>query len=211
MKVEISTQGTGWRRIGSTFPNCIVEPMASQAFVNGSVNWIVKNFRATRASMGCRDSIVSFDMSAETFSVLRLPPTLVNQESCSLSLKVFQGSLAVLCDRERDNGACCMWVMKEYGVPESWTKLFRFKLDLPVILKGELGFWKHGEVLSTEDNRLLSYDIGTKALTDTVIRDNRNLKRCIGQVVEPFVVLRFQLPREEGMVSKECARTQRRV
>ncbi|KAI8527195.1 hypothetical protein RHMOL_Rhmol12G0057000 [Rhododendron molle] len=122
--------------------------------------------------MGCRDSIVSFDMSAETFSVLRLPPTLVNQESCSLSLKVFQGSLAVLCDRERDNGACCMWVMKEYGVPESWTKLFRFKLDLPVILKGELGFWKHGEVLSTEDNRLLSYDIGTKALTDTVIRDN---------------------------------------
>lgn len=44
MKVEISTQGTGWRRIGSTFPNCIVEPMASQAFVNGSVNWIVKFF-----------------------------------------------------------------------------------------------------------------------------------------------------------------------
>lgn len=72
---------------------------------------------------------------------------------------------------------------KEYGVPESWTKLFSFKLDLPVILKGALGFWKHGEVLlSTEDNRLLSYDIGTKALTDTVIRDN-----VTGVHVVPFV------------------------
>ncbi|KAF7145977.1 hypothetical protein RHSIM_Rhsim04G0064100 [Rhododendron simsii] len=100
-----------------------------------------------------------------------LPSALADRERRSLSVTLFRESLAMLCGQQRDKDDCCIWVMKEYGVPESWTKLFSFRLDWPVYPKRTLGFMKHNEVLvSTIDNRLLSYDIGTKASVDTGIR-----------------------------------------
>lgn len=130
-------------------------------------------------SVGYRPLIVSFDMRTETFSVLMLPPDLADEKPASLSVKLFRNSLAVLCDQEMGTNACCIWVMKEYGVPESWTKQFSFKVDPPIVLDRALGVGPNGKViLSTKDeilrskgdNRLLLYDSLTKALTDTEIR-----------------------------------------
>ncbi|XP_058208979.1 F-box/kelch-repeat protein At3g23880-like [Rhododendron vialii] len=168
--VELYTQGTGsWRGLGSTFPlYCFIPYKASQAFVSGAVNWIAED---PRVSVGYQHLIVSFDMSTETFSTMMLPPALADRETRFLSVTLFRESLAMLCGQQRDKGDCSIWLMKEYGVPISWTKLFSFKLNQPVYPKRTLWFMKQNEVLvSTIDKRLLSYDIGTKASVDTGIR-----------------------------------------
>ncbi|KAI8558434.1 hypothetical protein RHMOL_Rhmol04G0093100 [Rhododendron molle] len=195
--VELYTQGTGsWRGLGSTFPlHCFIDITheASQAFVSGAVNWIAED---PRVSVGYRRLIVSFDMSTETFSVMILPPALADRERRSLSVTLFRESLAMLCGQQRDKDDCCIWVMKEYGVPESWTKLFSFRLDWPVYPKRTLGFMKHNEVLvSTIDNRLLSYDIGTKALVDTGIRGDPSSFHF-----EPFVESLVLVENKNGVV-----------
>ncbi|KAI8558432.1 hypothetical protein RHMOL_Rhmol04G0092900 [Rhododendron molle] len=130
-------------------------------------------------------------MSSETFSVMMLLRALANQELGSLSVILFRESLTVICNRRLDKGDCCMWVLKEYGVPDSWTELLSFKLDRPVCLQRTLGFRKHGEVLLlTAPNRLLSYDIGSKELVDTGFRGPPYTSHY-----EPFV---------ESLVSVEC-------
>ncbi|KAG5551862.1 hypothetical protein RHGRI_010086 [Rhododendron griersonianum] len=121
-----------------------------------------------------------------------LPCALANQELGSLSVILFRESPAVICNRQMDKGDCCMWVLEEYGVPDSWTELLSFKLDRPVCLQRTLGFRKHGEVLllTTPNGRLLSYDIGSKALVDTGFKGPPYASHY-----EPFM---------ESLVSVEC-------
>ncbi|KAG5551860.1 hypothetical protein RHGRI_010084 [Rhododendron griersonianum] len=204
--VELYTQGTeSWRQLGSTFPPyCFIEYEASQAFVSGAVNWIATD---PRVSPGYRPSIVSFDMRAETFSVLMLPPALADEKPASLSVKLFRESLVVLCDQQTGNNAYCIWVMKEYGVPESWTKLFSFKVNLPIVLDRALGVGENGKVLlstrdelllSSGDNRLLSYDTVTKAVTDTKIRGCSS-----GFSVEPFMETLVSVENRGDMLDRQ--------
>jgi len=73
-------------------------------------------------------------------------------------------SLAVLCREKLGEDCCCIWVMKEYGVAESWAKLYN--ITLPGVLKNIIGLRKNGEILlSTNENHLRHYDCETKTLT----------------------------------------------
>ncbi|KAF7145596.1 hypothetical protein RHSIM_Rhsim04G0063800 [Rhododendron simsii] len=106
----------------------------------------------------------------EHVNSFKLPPTLAYQPPSSLSIKTFGQSLAVLCSGPRDAGGCCIWVMKEYGVAESWTMLFSSNLlGLP---NKTLGFRRNGEVLLASDNSLASYAPGTNTLATTGIKGN---------------------------------------
>ncbi|CAL5336673.1 unnamed protein product [Camellia sinensis] len=142
-KVELYTQGIGsWREIDSAAapPYYIVEFMWSQAFVNGAVHWVAYDPSVVG---GFCNLIVSFDMVSEAFSEMMLP--------------------------EMGRSSCCTWVMKEYGVAESSTKLF--SINLPGVLNKTLGFRQNGDVLpSTTNNWLISYDPGTKTMSNTKIK-----------------------------------------
>ncbi|KAI8011302.1 F-box protein CPR1 [Camellia lanceoleosa] len=137
-KVELYTQRIGsWREIDSAAapPYYIVEFMWSQAFMNGAVHWVAYDPSVVG---GFRNLIVSFDMVSEAFSEMMLPPALAGQRSTCLSIKLFGESLAVFCGAEMGRSSCCIWVMKEYGVAESWTKLF--SIILPGVLNKTMGF-----------------------------------------------------------------------
>ncbi|KAL7250453.1 hypothetical protein ACSBR1_012462 [Camellia fascicularis] len=168
-KVELYTQGIGsWREIDSAAapPYCMVEFMWSQAFVNGAVHWVAYDPSVVG---GFRNLIVSFDMVSEGFSEMMIPPALAGWHPMCLSIKLFGESLALFCGAETGRYSCCIWVMKEYGVAESWTKLF--SINLPGVLNKTLGFRQNGEVLlSTTNNWLISYDPGTKTMSNTGIR-----------------------------------------
>ena len=59
---------------------------------------------------------------------------------------VIGGSLTLLChdpDMVRVNNSCSIWVMKEYGVIDSWTKLCTVDLNRPTI---RLGHLKNGHI-----------------------------------------------------------------
>ncbi|KAG5551857.1 hypothetical protein RHGRI_010081 [Rhododendron griersonianum] len=179
-KVEIYTQGTrSWRVISSAPPpHCFVTFMWSQAFLNGIVHWVARD---PCVEVGFRNLVILFDMASESFSEIMLPPTLAsNQNPKSLSIHVFGESLAVSCTGERDGDAGSIWLMKEYGVAESWTKLFSSKLlGMP---NKTLGFRKNGEVLLASANSLASYAPGTITLAKTGIIGTTN-----AFYVDPFM------------------------
>ncbi|KAE9456146.1 hypothetical protein C3L33_11954, partial [Rhododendron williamsianum] len=170
-KVEIYTQRTrSWRGISSAAPTyCMAQCWWSDPFVGGAMHWI--------AYYPCVEDgyswylIVSFDMATESFSEIILPPTLALADlspTSPLSIYLFGESLAVLSSGPRDGGGYCIWVMKKYGVAESWTKLFSSNLlGKPNKM---LGFRKNGEVLLASDDSLAYYAHGTETLAITGIK-----------------------------------------
>ena len=60
---------------------------------------------------------------------------------------------------------CSVWVIKEYGVAESWTKLY--DIDVGVIIWQVVGFAKIGEVLviNTVNGELLSYNPSSQQIS----------------------------------------------
>ena len=59
--------------------------------------------------------IISFDLAKETFA------RLSDDNLCRPVLQVLRNCLCVCFDRKETH--CDVWLMKEYGVEQSWTKL----------------------------------------------------------------------------------------
>ncbi|GFY95184.1 F-box family protein [Actinidia rufa] len=186
-----TTHEHGWRGIGSYVPpRGIVEFMWSQVFMKGAVHWVAND---PCVDVGYCNLVMLFDMGEETFYEMMLPLlTLAEQNPTSLSVKLFGESLAVLCRGQRDSGCCCIWVMKEYRVVESWTKLFN--INLPGMFDRTSGFRKNGEVLlSTSNNCLFSFDARTKKIVNTGIRGSPH-----AFYVEPFIDTLLLGEKEDG-------------
>ncbi|QCE05306.1 hypothetical protein DEO72_LG9g309 [Vigna unguiculata] len=86
--------------------------------VSGTLNWMAPK-------LGQNDSIdqwviLSFDLASETFSEVMLPDRNIDNNICKPMINV------------RKKGCWGVWVMKEYGVQDSWTMLMmvpRFVTD----------------------------------------------------------------------------------
>ncbi|KAK4269948.1 hypothetical protein QN277_023040 [Acacia crassicarpa] len=96
------------------------------SFVKGAVHWVVSRRRID----GLEDTfILSFDVTEETFQELTLPRQLGESEWIhSILIDVEGGHLLVIVNRRYRNQQLVynVWVMKEYGIAESWTELFEF-------------------------------------------------------------------------------------
>ncbi|KAI8556187.1 hypothetical protein RHMOL_Rhmol05G0232600 [Rhododendron molle] len=113
-KVKVDTLRSDlWRRIGDC-PHR-VPPDVVGTFVNKALHWI--HLSESRDS---NDIIVSLDLVKETYGEVSEP----NYRDCyfyEITLGVVDGCLCIL---RNCSGACSdVWVMKEYGIRDSWTKL----------------------------------------------------------------------------------------
>ncbi|XP_045822488.1 F-box/kelch-repeat protein At3g23880-like [Trifolium pratense] len=123
---NVYTLGTNfWKNI-EEFPfGCVAVQQRSGTFVSGTINWLVSRMYPTRR----QHFIASFDLRNESYQEVFLPDCRV-VDVYNLRL----GALGVLRD------CLCLvfrndvWVMKEYGNHESWTKLFAitYMQDLPI-------------------------------------------------------------------------------
>jgi F-box interacting protein len=110
--------------------------------------------------------IASFNLSTEEFGEIMIPEVLQRDRSCSISR--YGETLALIKDKDynsRDpaNCGCDIWVMKEYGVAESWTFLY----NIAMVEATVYGFKRCGEVVlkETDDrrqSRMLSLDPKSK-------------------------------------------------
>ena len=96
----------------------------------------------------CKSScqlVLSFDLGDEVFRLISLPNAAVRQGIVQTS--VIGGSLSLLFyyDRHVDNNCCAIWVMKDYGVVDSWAKLLAVDVNKEIIRV--LGLRKNGSIL----------------------------------------------------------------
>ncbi|KAM1227612.1 hypothetical protein ACFX2I_006852 [Malus domestica] len=94
----------------------ILEQGPAEALLNGTVHWVTTRHKH---QPGPGLHIVSFDVAEEKFKEIERPGC-GSLDICNFHLVVIYGCLsAVVC---HDRGQIDIWVMKEYGVKESWTK-----------------------------------------------------------------------------------------
>ncbi|XP_059661238.1 F-box protein CPR1-like [Cornus florida] len=151
--VEVYELSTGlWRVSSAVVPLYgMIFSRSWHVFVKGASHWVASEKGKERN----RYLILSFDMGSEVFREIMLPAGVANGPGLNLSISLFGESLSLfhydgfLYDRSK---RCCIWVMKEYGVVESWTKLFTLGGGG---LSKVLGFRRTGEILVAKSNREL--------------------------------------------------------
>jgi hypothetical protein len=124
-----------------------------------------------------------FDMSSELFGEIMTPQGLGEEAIISRysnSLAIFE-SQRVVQEKQFD-----MWVMKEYGVADSWVKLIT--IQLPAESIGLYGFRNNGEAVINYIHR----DKFVQKLLNPKINDigDFEVKGCwfgVYKFVEPFV------------------------
>ncbi|XP_030925193.1 F-box/kelch-repeat protein At3g06240-like isoform X2 [Quercus lobata] len=157
--VELSVESVP--NIGSIFavlPNSCV-------FLNGALHFVAYTWGNDSDNF-----ILSFDVNDEIFREIRLPENYLDEfyskfDDCVHQLVVFKGMLALVVlgpaenvDEDEDEintDICLIWVMREYGIVESWTKT-------NVLFDWVMTFFdctNSGEFLiETFDSRLVSID-----------------------------------------------------
>ncbi|CAJ2641524.1 unnamed protein product [Trifolium pratense] len=116
-KVDVYTLGTNnWRSI-QDFPYS--SPFKHGVFVGGTVNWLVDPYSSP--------FIVSLDLKTESYQKIWQPDLKMDL----WALGMFRDCLCIFASSDffDQNMGCYnmfldVWIMKEYGIKESWTKLY---------------------------------------------------------------------------------------
>ncbi|CAN4087210.1 unnamed protein product [Withania somnifera] len=199
-EVEVYSSKRGiWRRVmGVEIKHCIMEFMWCQVWLNGVVHWIAYDVVANGG--GIRNLVMSFSVADEVFGEIMLPDDLVSEIAMNLGVTVFEGSLAVVkYERGLDGGGSCeVWVMKSYGVVESWNRLYR--INLVAGMEKVVGFRNNREVLfSTRRNELVSYDPSSGQTKDLGIRGSSR-SFYVQNYVESLVLLKGNTVVSDGFL-----------
>ncbi|GMJ01511.1 CONSTITUTIVE EXPRESSER OF PR GENES 1, CONSTITUTIVE EXPRESSER OF PR GENES 30 [Hibiscus trionum] len=141
------------------------------------------------------DLIAAFDLATEEYHIIGLPDCL--GERLSTDINVMGGCLCLIATyQEVDvdvDVAVDIWIMKEYGVKESWTKLLSVKTyqcfeAAPYVLP--LVFSKNGDkVLLHVGGMLFFYDLRSKKADKVNIEDVPCLYSEAEMMVESLVPL----------------------
>ncbi|GMI66269.1 F-Box Protein92 [Hibiscus trionum] len=112
----LSVGSPTWRNLGS-FPFHFMW-QKSQILVHGKLHWISYPDKNNATNL-----IMSFDLANEQFLEVPLPDCMISWDRQFHELVVLRGCLSAV-SFEDDNEELEIWVMKEYGVRESWVKEF---------------------------------------------------------------------------------------
>jgi len=126
-----------------------------QAFVNGASHWVVWPM----APVSRKRAVLLFDMFDEEFRVMKLPDHLSLGWGRSINLGV-SGGLLSLMENNKPHGvnlSYSIWLMKEYGVVESWTK--QFTIDLEGWRGGRIFLFRNNEKVLAWSRKSRSYMI----------------------------------------------------
>lgn len=112
--------GAAWRKVG----NAPWSPIAGlfPTYLNGVIHWVCDDIEDDQS---CSDCIVGFDFEDERFCVIPAPPHFAEKPKTrdnlyDMNLGVLGGCLSI-CDVTYF-APPDIWVMKDYGVQESWIK-----------------------------------------------------------------------------------------
>ncbi|KAF7837207.1 F-box/kelch-repeat protein [Senna tora] len=114
-EVKVYTLGSNsWRRI-QEFPSGVPYDDMGK-FVSGTLNWLASRTSASRSSF----VVISLDLGKESYVELSQPDYEAGVST--LTLGVLRDCLCILSHYGTYSN---VWIMKDFGVKESWTKLLR--------------------------------------------------------------------------------------
>ncbi|KAJ9552494.1 hypothetical protein OSB04_016539, partial [Centaurea solstitialis] len=168
LEAEVYTLGTGqWRSLGPVPVSCRLNTFKEfyGLFLNNHCHWIVSH-----------NEICTFDLEKETFQLLPSPPPPPVKDIWShrQSLAILNGCL---CKLDTYRSELKIWVMKEYGIKNSWHRevvirreicVTRWPLYEPIHLIAGL---KDGSLLMVFENKLCVYDPRSQTIEDTKMFD----------------------------------------
>ncbi|XP_059670773.1 F-box protein CPR1-like [Cornus florida] len=149
-----------WRRI-QAFPYYLLYSWRNATFANGALHWAVWETDQV--------SIAAFDLGVEEYRLVPRPD--YSNKMFEMDVGVLEGWLCVIC---HSSSICDLWVMKEYGVKESWTRLFSVSpLEInisPFSIARPLAFSRSGvEVILLQDaQKFVWYDLKMKTITKEI-------------------------------------------
>ncbi|GAV62612.1 F-box domain-containing protein/FBA_1 domain-containing protein [Cephalotus follicularis] len=140
--IVYSLRSNSWKKVLDDdfpyeYPCC--EPGTS---LNGAVHWLLKR----RGGGPC--FIAAFNLVEDKFKDLPLPYEVVNFHHFSMGL--LKGCLCVVHNDGRAHKE--FWVMKEYGLKESWTKVL---IADPYYVLRPLCYWKNSKIMLAVDRKQL--------------------------------------------------------
>ncbi|XP_016444220.1 F-box protein At3g07870-like [Nicotiana tabacum] len=123
--VEVFKLSTGvWQDITPVSPSCLFVPKTPGFYMNGACHWVASKRKGGES----QNMIVLFDVHGETFWEMMVPDSLVRKFSgffCEgFVLFVSNGSLCLADSSSGNDKTIDIWMIKEYGDPESWVKQF---------------------------------------------------------------------------------------
>ncbi|KAI3971284.1 hypothetical protein MKW92_042234 [Papaver armeniacum] len=192
-KVDIySLRSNSWRSITNTpyYVKNIVsyERGLAGLLVNGALHWIVY------LEMENRHVIASFDIDDETFTELPKPKHFVEDEFRTTKVGLLGGRLCLLVGKcFSEGGGGDIWVMKNYGVVESWTLSFSICAQQVPIFQHFSSFrpvkcFKHAILFQQNDNILVLYDLNRKRARTIKVQGSRgkfSTEIYVGSLVSP--------------------------
>ncbi|KAM7528793.1 hypothetical protein LguiB_032203 [Lonicera macranthoides] len=182
-----SLKSDSWRRIGD-FPYYLSYGKVSGVLASGALHWAVSRKRRW-LDLPRGDLIAAFDLRSEEYRLVPQPE--YSMKNFDMKVDVLEGCLCVLCKDYLLQFE--MWVMEDYGVEKSWTKLIScvdpnvywfHDIVLPVAYSKS-----RKQMLLLQDYRkFIWYDITTERDVKVEIdgMPNRFDSRvCLGSLIQP--------------------------
>ncbi|XP_030963965.1 F-box/kelch-repeat protein At3g06240-like [Quercus lobata] len=117
--------------------------------VSGALHWMAGFIEEEEKH--CSEMIMCFDVNCEKFRNLEMPNGSMSVPSFQICLASFKEKLAVITYGESEQSyQYTIWVMREYGVHESWHKLFVLPFGRRVAIF--IGFTENGSLLICRRN-----------------------------------------------------------
>ncbi|XP_026383646.1 F-box/kelch-repeat protein At3g06240-like [Papaver somniferum] len=154
--VEVYTLGLdSWKSI-LTIPYRFDANRTAGVLVNGSLHWLGET-----GDEDIFNTIISLDISNDGFEEVKLPKETLEDGHLFGNVELLEGCLCVLSYIYKVRYE--VWVMRDYGVQESWTK--RYVISHERIMDGSFvsimwTFTKNDEILLQGQNGLILYDLG---------------------------------------------------
>jgi len=141
-EINVHTFGTDyWRKI-QDFPEHYLLNQTKGIFVSDTVNWLLFDHHSFSSVIG------SLGLENELYQELSLP-RYDYQHGNGITLGVLRDCLCIFSNSDKFS---YVWIMKEYGNGQSWTKL----LSVPQM--GDRGYYALTKVLYiSEDDQVLMY------------------------------------------------------
>ncbi|KAK2972775.1 hypothetical protein RJ640_027870 [Escallonia rubra] len=158
VKVEIHDLSTdSWREIDAVVPYVWYFP-CSELLFNGAFHWW-----ADDEDHG-GESMLSFHINTEVFQQIQLPDVCAFPDGNERAFLVLNESIALILFDASEQTSFDIWLMTEYGVAESWAKLFTIgplvQVERPIL------FWKHELLLEKANGQLVSCDLKSRRLKE---------------------------------------------